>query len=98
MDRAAGGRGGIARRSRAVEAKANIETLLQLFEVLPLPSAAASHYGAIRAHLEKIGTPIGGNDLWLAAHALSSNLTLVTDNQREFQRVPGLSGELGSRS
>ena len=44
----------------------------------------------VRAHLKKEGTPIGNNDLFIAAHALSLGATLVTNNQREFNRVPGL--------
>jgi len=48
------------------------------------------HYGQIRAHLEGKGTPIGVNDLHIAAHARSEGLTLVSNNLREFQRVPGL--------
>jgi tRNA(fMet)-specific endonuclease VapC len=55
-----------------------------------LPEEAASAYGEIRATLEKRGEMIGGNDLWIAAHAKSAGLTLVTNNEREFKRVPGL--------
>ncbi|MGH8499346.1 MAG: PIN domain-containing protein [Methylococcales bacterium] len=47
----------------------------------------------IRATLEKAGTPIGANDLWIAAHALTEDLVLVTNNLREFDRVPGLNAE-----
>ncbi|NVO06582.1 MAG: VapC toxin family PIN domain ribonuclease, partial [Rhodoferax sp.] len=50
----------------------------------------AQHYGAIKAKLQTAGTPIGENDLWIAAHALAADMTLVTNNLREFQRVPGL--------
>jgi tRNA(fMet)-specific endonuclease VapC len=60
------------------------------FTLLPFDTVAADHYGAIRADLEKKGTPIGGNDLLIAAVALAHNLTLVTNNTREFQRVVGL--------
>jgi tRNA(fMet)-specific endonuclease VapC len=49
------------------------------------------HYAAIRTHLEQAGTPIGPNDLLIAAHTLALNLTLVTANIREFKRVPTLS-------
>lgn len=51
---------------------------------------AAQHYGAIRAALENLGTPIGVNDLHIAAHARSEGLTLVTHNTREFTRVSAL--------
>jgi tRNA(fMet)-specific endonuclease VapC len=49
------------------------------------------HYAAIRTQLEQAGTPISPNDLLIAAHALALNLTLVTANTREFERVPALS-------
>ena len=56
----------------------------------PLPEKAAEIYGFIRADLESRGEMIGNNDLWIAAHALASGLTLVTNNEKEFRRVPGL--------
>lgn len=56
-------------------------------------SPADQHYGLIRAQLEKAGTPIGANDLFIAAHALALGATLVTANEREFRRVPGLAVE-----
>jgi tRNA(fMet)-specific endonuclease VapC len=52
--------------------------------------SVATAYGAIRADLERRGTVIGGNDLWIAAHALAEKLTLVTNNVGEFARVSGL--------
>jgi tRNA(fMet)-specific endonuclease VapC len=55
-----------------------------------LPLEAAEHYGHVRATLQQLGQPIGNNDLWLAAHALAEGWTLVTNNTREFARVPGL--------
>jgi tRNA(fMet)-specific endonuclease VapC len=58
--------------------------------VLPYDDKAAWQYGNIRAVLEKQGQPIGLNDLHIAAHARSNALTLVTNNLREFKRVPGL--------
>lgn len=57
---------------------------------LPLPEKAAETYGFIRADLESRGELIGNNDLWIAAHAVASGLTLVTNNEREFRRVRGL--------
>jgi tRNA(fMet)-specific endonuclease VapC len=57
---------------------------------LPLPEAAAEAYGTIRADLEAKGAMIGNNDLWIAAHALAADLTLVSNNLREFRRVSGL--------
>jgi len=47
-------------------------------------------YGTLRASLERAGTPIGNNDLWIAAHALALELILVSNNTSEFKRVPGL--------
>jgi tRNA(fMet)-specific endonuclease VapC len=73
--------------TRALEALARLVSLLP---VLPLPEEAASAYGEVRAALEKRGEMIGGNELWIAAHAKSAGLTLVTNNAREFKRVPGL--------
>ena len=58
--------------------------------VLPIPENTGNTYGVIRASLESKGIPIGNNDLWIAAHAKAATLTLVTNNEREFQRVPGL--------
>jgi tRNA(fMet)-specific endonuclease VapC len=57
------------------------------------PHAAAVVYGDIRIALERRGTPIGGNDLLIAAHAMHVRATLVTHNIREFKRVPGLKTE-----
>lgn len=59
-------------------------------DVLPLENSAAPQYARIRASLESEGKPIGANDLLIAAHALALDATLVTDNETEFRRVPGL--------
>lgn len=59
-------------------------------EILPFSSKAASLYGEIRADLEKRGQTIGAYDLLIAAHALSENLTLVTNNTKEFSRIPNI--------
>jgi tRNA(fMet)-specific endonuclease VapC len=75
---------------RAAQLAHQLDGLLTAVAVLALPTEAAQHYGAARSKLEAAGTPIGGNDLWIAAHALSQDLTLVTNNTREFERVPGL--------
>jgi tRNA(fMet)-specific endonuclease VapC len=63
---------------------------VSVVKVLPLLPEIARTYGSIRALLEVKGQPIGANDLWIAAHAKTMNLTLVTNNIREFDRVPGL--------
>ena len=75
---------------RATELTQHLNALLTAIAVLPLPPEAAPHYGNIRAQLEAAGAPIGANDLWIAAQALAQNLTLVTNNTREFERVAGL--------
>jgi tRNA(fMet)-specific endonuclease VapC len=67
-----------------------VEDFFSRLAVLPYGEKAAWHYGNIRAGLEKTGTPIGVNDLHIAAHARSEGLALVTNNLREFERVPGL--------
>ena len=67
-----------------------VEDFCSRLEVLDYTAKAAQHYGAIRSQLEKIGQPIGVNDLHIAAHARSEGLVLVTNNEREFSRVPGL--------
>ena len=66
------------------------DALLTAVAVLALPIEAAQHYGIARSQLEATGTLIGGNDLWIAAHALAQGLTLVTHPTREFERVSGL--------
>ena len=67
-----------------------VENLCSRLEVLPYANKAAQHYGSIRAALERLGRPIGINDLHVAAHARSEGLVLVTNNLREFERVPAL--------
>lgn len=67
-----------------------VEDFRSRLVVLPYGDKAAAHYGAIRATLERQGLPIGVNDLHIAAHARSEGLTLVSNNLREFERVPGL--------
>ena len=67
-----------------------LDQLRSSIQVLEIPVVAGQHYGQIRARLEKMGKPIGNNDLWIAAHALSENLVLVTNNTQEFSRVEGL--------
>ena len=69
---------------------AALNALLGYLEVLDFPDAAALHYAQIRADLKNTGTMIGANDLLIAAHARSLGLTLVTNNVREFSRVPKL--------
>ncbi len=70
-----------------------IEELAGLIPPLPMPVETSRHYGQIRSSLEKVGKPIGNNDLWIAAHALALGVILVTNNLKEFQRIPHLKVE-----
>jgi tRNA(fMet)-specific endonuclease VapC len=79
------------------KAMAVLEQLRLQIQVAPLTDAASVHYGQIRAALERVGKPIGNNDLWIAAHARSEGWALVTNNEREFQRVKGLGVENWTR-
>lgn len=67
-----------------------VEGFAARLEVLPFGIKAATHYGQIRAELERAGTPIGPYDLMIAGHARGEGLVLVTNNTREFERVDGL--------
>lgn len=62
-------------------------------QVMPFDVHAAEAYGEVRAALERVGTPIGPLDTLIAAHAISLNVAVVTDNEREFRRVSGLEVE-----
>lgn len=68
----------------------HLDRMLLTLPVVPFDSAAAGHYGVIRTELERAGTPIGSLDLLIGAHARSLDLTLVTNNVREFKRIAGL--------
>lgn len=67
-----------------------LETVLRELDVFPLEPPADSRYAEIRVALERAGTPVGPNDMLIAAHALALDLVLVTGNLREFSRVPTL--------
>lgn len=84
---------GAEKSSRVSENLAAIEDFCSRLEVCPYGAKAAQHYGAIRAALEKVGLPIGVNDIHIAAHARSEGLVLVTNNLSEFARVPALEAE-----
>lgn len=80
-----------ARKSHNVQE--NLQRLNELSEIiaiLPFSTEAALIYGDIRSDLEKRGTPIGSNDLIIAAHALSLDLVLVTNNTKEYNRIKKL--------
>lgn len=72
---------------------AALQQFLSPFTLFPFDLQAAMEYGIIRADLETKGSPIGSLDMLIAAHAKSLNLTLVTNNEREFRRVDGLAIE-----
>lgn len=67
-----------------------VEDFVSRLDVLDYGDKAASHYGDVRADLERKGTPIGVNDLHIAGHARSEALIIVTNNEKEFVRVDGL--------
>ncbi len=69
---------------------AQVEAVLGAIETLAFDSPADEIYGSIRTQLELAGTPIGGNDLIIAAQAVALDLVLVTDNEKEFSRIEGL--------
>ncbi len=81
---------GVSKSARPERNRQALNGFLLPLEILPFDARAASVYGQIRATLERQGTPIGALDLLIAAHALSLGITLVSNNVREFQRVPGL--------
>jgi len=81
---------GVEVSPRRPQDAAALAAFLPYVEVLDLPDGAASHYAEIRADLKRRGAPIGANDLFIAAHARSLGLTLVTNNTAEFRRIKGL--------
>ena len=81
---------GVARSQSFERSRAALEQFLLPLVIADFDSAAAIVYGQVRADLEKQGKPIGPFDTLIAAHALSLDATLVTNNEREFGRVPGL--------
>lgn len=70
--------------------KAQVEAVLERLEIMPFKAPADAVYSLLRSNLERAGQPIGGNDLLIAAHAVTLGCTLVTANEREFARVEGL--------
>jgi tRNA(fMet)-specific endonuclease VapC len=81
---------------KSLETKADLNNVNRLGERLPVQPMSvevAKTYGKIRSMLEKQGNVIGSNDLWIAAHALTLNLTVITNNSKEFSRVENLNIE-----
>ncbi len=81
---------GAEKSARREQTLAALERLVEVIPVIEPDAAVGATYGVLRAQLERTGTPIGNNDLWIAAHALGLGLTLVSNNTREFERVPKL--------
>lgn len=81
---------GVAKSQHREKNSSALELFLAPLEMVDFDFKAAGHYGVIRAYLEKMGTPIGAYDLMIAAHAQSLGLVLITNNEREFQRIPDL--------
>ncbi len=81
---------GAHRSGRRTENLNQVQAFCRRFPSLPFDDKSAEEYGRIRAHLAVTGSLIGPNDLLIAAITLANNLTLVTNNTREFARVPGL--------
>lgn len=70
-----------------------IEHFVARLDVLPFAEKAAAHYGQVRAELERAGTPSGPHDMQIGGHARSEGLIVVTNNMREFERMPGVRAE-----
>jgi len=88
---------GVAKSARAQQNAEALEAFVLPLEICPFDETAAQAYGGIRAGLEGRGRPIGSLDTLIAAQTLSMGLTLVTNNEREFGRVPGLKLENWTR-
>ncbi len=81
---------GAERHPEAAAIRREIADLVARLDVVAWDEAAAEHYGALRASLEKAGTPLGGMDMMIAAHARSRGATLVSNDVRHFDRIEGL--------
>jgi tRNA(fMet)-specific endonuclease VapC len=81
---------GVERSSDPVASLRVLKEIAEFIPVMALPAAAGESYGAFRVALERRGETIGNNDLWIAAHAHAAGLILVTNNEREFRRIPEL--------
>lgn len=84
---------GAAKSCRRAENMRAVEEFTARFEVLPFSPRAAAHFGQIRAHLARRGSPAGAYDMLIGGHARSEGLIVVSNNVREFRRMPGLSVE-----
>lgn len=80
-----------AAKKGSARLSAQLEAVLSALDVLPFEAPADAVYASVRAGLEEAGSPIGANDMLIAAHALALGCTIVTDNEKEFARVRDLS-------
>jgi len=76
-----------AEKKASVRLTAQVEAVLSVLDVIALEAPADAAYGGLRARLERMGQPIGGSDLLIAAQTVALGYTLVTDNEREFTRI-----------
>ena len=84
---------GVSKSSKPAQNLMALTQFVAPLEILPFGGEASQYYGDLRAYLEKQGTPLGSLDMLIAAHALSLASTLVTNNEKEFNRVPNLNIE-----
>ena len=84
---------GVAKSQQQQQNQNALTQFLAPLEIADFDAAAALKYGQIRAELERLGTPVGANDLLIASHALGLGVVLVTNNEREFSRIPALTIE-----
>ncbi|MBW1892301.1 MAG: type II toxin-antitoxin system VapC family toxin [Deltaproteobacteria bacterium] len=81
---------GVSKSSKPEQNQIALTQFVAPLEILPYGDEAAQYYGVLRAYLEKQGTPVGSLDMLIAAHALSTDCILVTNNEKEFIRIPNL--------
>jgi len=84
---------GVEKSARPLENLQTLEHFAARLDVLSFSPKAARHYGQMRAELERAGTPVGPHDMLIGAHARAEGLIIVTNNIREFARMPGVRAE-----
>ena len=81
---------GVSKSSKPEQNQIALSQFVAPLEILPYDDGASQYYGDLRAGLEKQGTPIGSLDMLIAAHSISLNSVLITNNEKEFSRIPKL--------